>query len=205
MSFCWWMIRTTEDDTLSRSTLYTASSYGAAEDDDASLPDAAENAGKDDERTTSEEESPTCVVQVAFEDPSTKLTKEALPEVPLKPSLLGEKPSSSTIVAPASSPSGTSTTKSALKKSSSYGELAARSQETSPAGKSTNKSALKKTSSYGELEELGADIPICSKKSAWKTLPPPVPTTIAANNNNNTEACAAWARARLFWKHLPPP
>jgi len=157
------------DDDEEEGTLYS-SSFAAEDDDDASLHED-ENGNEDSERTTSEEESPTCVVQVvAALDPTKQLT-EALPDVPLKPHSALEdddaEPSSTSIVAKQAP------------------EAAAPSPASSPAGTSSiHKSALKKSSSYGELEELGTDIPICSKKSSWKTLPPPPP--IANNNHGGT-------------------
>jgi len=159
------------DDDEEEDTLYS-SSFAAEDDDDASLHED-ENGNEDSERTTSEDDaSPTCVVQVvAALDPTKQLTTAALPDVPLKPPSALEdddaEPSSTSIVAKQAP------------------EAAAPSPASSPAGTSSiHKSALKKSSSYGELEELGTDIPICSKKSSWKTLPPPPP--IANNNHGGT-------------------
>lgn len=35
------------------------------------------------------------------------------------------------------------------------------------------KSAIKKTSSYGNMEDLGTDIPVCTKRKSWSVLPAP--------------------------------
>lgn len=52
---------------------------------------------------------------------------------------------------------------------------------------SKTKSALKRVSSYGCLELTGEDIPICSKRSSWKTLPVPSKT-----NMRRTESTASF-------------
>jgi hypothetical protein len=48
------------------------------------------------------------------------------------------------------------------------------------------KSSLKRISSYGCMEATGENIPICSKKSSWKTLPVP------SGNMRRTESTASF-------------
>lgn len=46
------------------------------------------------------------------------------------------------------------------------------------------KSSLKTNSSYGNLEEIGENIPVCTKKSSWKKLPVPHLDHQQYRNNN---------------------